>query len=155
MLNAEVDEASDILAPFQNAPLGEVPPAMKKPLFLLVAICTAILTLIAHAQPQSVPEMLGGKSAETSDGAGNGSAAETHFDGNIWWNYVKVLAADDMEGRETGSPGLRKAQEYVAGAGGLQGLLRANTVCVAPDRGEGFQPGPGAQRAVRAAHAGR
>ena len=26
---------------------------------------------------------------------------------------MKVLAADDMEGRETGSPGLRKAQEYV------------------------------------------
>lgn len=25
---------------------------------------------------------------------------------------MKVLAADDMEGRETGSPGLRKAQEY-------------------------------------------
>src|SRR5438270_9776371 len=27
--------------------------------------------------------------------------------------YVKVLAADNMEGRETGSPGLRKAQEFV------------------------------------------
>jgi Zn-dependent M28 family amino/carboxypeptidase len=81
--------------------------------FLLTAIGTAILTLVAHAQPQSVPELLGGKSAEASDGAGSGSAAETHFDGNIWWNYVKVLAADDMEGRETGSPGLRKAQEYV------------------------------------------
>ena len=28
------------------------------------------------------------------------------FDGKNWWDYVKVLAADDMEGRETGSPGL-------------------------------------------------
>src|SRR5215475_6626377 len=37
----------------------------------------------------------------------------SHFDGKSWWNYVKVLAADDMEGRETGSFGLRKAEEYV------------------------------------------
>src|SRR5215831_10496095 len=36
-----------------------------------------------------------------------------HFDGQSWWNYVKVLAADDMEGRETGSPALRRAEEYV------------------------------------------
>jgi hypothetical protein len=45
--------------------------------------------------------------------AGSAPAAETHFDGKNWWNYVKVLAADDMEGRETGSLGLHKAQEYV------------------------------------------
>ena len=41
------------------------------------------------------------------------SATETHFDGKSWWNYVAVLASDAMEGRETGSFGLRKAQEYV------------------------------------------
>ena len=35
------------------------------------------------------------------------------FNGQTWWNYVKVLAADDMEGRETGSAGERKAQAYV------------------------------------------
>lgn len=35
------------------------------------------------------------------------------FDGQSWWNYVKILAADDMEGRETGSAGLRKASAYV------------------------------------------
>ncbi len=40
-------------------------------------------------------------------------AGEMRLDGKSWWNYVKILAADDMEGRETGSPGLRKAQEYV------------------------------------------
>jgi len=39
--------------------------------------------------------------------------APTHFDGKTWWDYVKVLAADDMEGRETGSEGLRKAEAYV------------------------------------------
>jgi Zn-dependent M28 family amino/carboxypeptidase len=39
--------------------------------------------------------------------------AEKHFDGNSWWGYVKVLAADDMEGRETGSAGLRRAETYL------------------------------------------
>ncbi len=91
---------------------------MKKPLLLLTATFIAILSLIAHAQlaqtqPPATPELLKGKSAEAIDGAAGSPAAETHFDGKIWWNYVKVLAADDMEGRETGSPGLRKAQEYV------------------------------------------
>ncbi len=36
-----------------------------------------------------------------------------HFDGSSWWSYVKVLAADDMEGRETGSAGLRRAEAYI------------------------------------------
>jgi Zn-dependent M28 family amino/carboxypeptidase len=36
-----------------------------------------------------------------------------HFDGNSWWGYVKVLAADDMEGRETGSAALKRAEGYV------------------------------------------
>jgi Zn-dependent M28 family amino/carboxypeptidase len=35
------------------------------------------------------------------------------FDGKSWWNYVKVLADDNMEGRETGSEGLRKAAAYI------------------------------------------
>ena len=36
-----------------------------------------------------------------------------HFDGKSWWNHVKVLADDNMEGRETGSEGLRKAEAYI------------------------------------------
>ena len=36
-----------------------------------------------------------------------------HFDGKTWWDYVKVLAADKLEGRETGSKGLQKAESYV------------------------------------------
>jgi Peptidase family M28 len=36
-----------------------------------------------------------------------------NFDGKSWWDYVKVLADDSMEGRETGSEGLRKAQAYI------------------------------------------
>ena len=35
------------------------------------------------------------------------------FDGKRWWEYVKVLADDNMEGRETGSPGLERASAYV------------------------------------------
>ena len=40
-------------------------------------------------------------------------AQQSHFDGKSWWNYVKVLADDNMEGRETGSAGLKKAEAYV------------------------------------------
>jgi Zn-dependent M28 family amino/carboxypeptidase len=38
--------------------------------------------------------------------------APSNFDGKTWWNHVKILADDSMEGRETGSPGLRKAEAY-------------------------------------------
>ncbi len=36
-----------------------------------------------------------------------------HFDGQSWWGHVKFLADDNLEGRETGSEGLRKAESYV------------------------------------------
>jgi Zn-dependent M28 family amino/carboxypeptidase len=39
--------------------------------------------------------------------------AKNDFDGKTWWDYVKVLADDNMEGRETGSPGLKRAEAYV------------------------------------------
>ena len=39
--------------------------------------------------------------------------AQNHFDGKTWWDYVKILADDNMEGRETGSAGLRKAEAYI------------------------------------------
>ncbi len=45
------------------------------------------------------------------------------FDGKTWWEHIKVLAADNMEGRDTGSPGLKKAEAYVVDqlkAAGLQ-----------------------------------
>jgi Zn-dependent M28 family amino/carboxypeptidase len=35
------------------------------------------------------------------------------FDGNSWWDHVKFLADDKLEGRETGSEGLRTAESYV------------------------------------------
>jgi Zn-dependent M28 family amino/carboxypeptidase len=74
---------------------------------------TIILAAITQAQSHSSPELLGAESAAASNGSRNAATTETHFDGKLWWDYVKILAADDMEGRETGSPGLRKAQEYV------------------------------------------
>ncbi len=39
-------------------------------------------------------------------------AGVSHFDGNSWWAHVKYLADDSLEGRDTGSEGLRKAQAY-------------------------------------------
>jgi len=39
--------------------------------------------------------------------------APLHFDGKSWWAQVTALAGDEMEGRETGSEGLRRAQAYV------------------------------------------
>jgi Zn-dependent M28 family amino/carboxypeptidase len=49
------------------------------------------------------------------------------FDGQTWWNHVKVLADDNMEGRETGSAGLRKAQAYIVAQLTQAGLQPAGT----------------------------
>ena len=38
---------------------------------------------------------------------------QSHFDGKTWWDFVKVLADDKMEGRETGSAGLRNTEAYI------------------------------------------
>ena len=45
--------------------------------------------------------------------AQNGKTTNNPFDGKSWWSYVQVLAADNMEGRETGSEGLKRAEAYV------------------------------------------
>src|ERR1700691_1311659 len=34
------------------------------------------------------------------------------FDGQTWWNHIKFLADDSLEGRDTGSRGEREAQKY-------------------------------------------
>jgi len=41
------------------------------------------------------------------------SQTSNSFDGHTWWDHVKVLADDNMEGRDTGSEGLGKAEGYV------------------------------------------
>jgi len=53
--------------------------------------------------------------------------APTHFDGKSWWDYVKVLADDNMEGRETGSAGLRRAETYIVDQLKQAGLQPAGT----------------------------
>jgi Zn-dependent M28 family amino/carboxypeptidase len=43
-----------------------------------------------------------------------GAAGQTtiHFDGQTWWDHIKFLADDKLEGRDTGSRGEREAQKY-------------------------------------------
>src|SRR6266481_7313098 len=49
------------------------------------------------------------------------------FDGKTWWEHVKVLASDDMEGRETGSPGLARAAAYIVQQAQKDGLQPAGS----------------------------
>jgi Zn-dependent M28 family amino/carboxypeptidase len=53
---------------------------------------TLFASLILSQQPQSSPPR--------------------HFNGQTWWDRVKFLADDKLEGRDTGSPGEHAAQEY-------------------------------------------
>ena len=45
---------------------------------------------------------------------GAAQAAGLDKDTNAWWGHIKVLASDEFQGRLTGSPGYRKAADYVA-----------------------------------------
>jgi Zn-dependent M28 family amino/carboxypeptidase len=53
--------------------------------------------------------------------------SDSHFDGNSWWAHVKYLADDSLEGRDTGSEGLRKAQAYAVEQIQKAGLEPAGT----------------------------
>ncbi len=55
----------------------------------------------------------------------SGGAGEAN--GERWWSHVLVLADDRFEGRGTGTPGHRKAAEYVATEFGRAGLKPAGT----------------------------
>jgi Zn-dependent M28 family amino/carboxypeptidase len=83
---------------------------MRNPFLLLTAMFIASVAFTAQAQP---PSSTNPDSKKTTADKSMAATTDTAFTGTSWWNYVKVLASDDMEGRETGSPGLRKAQEYV------------------------------------------
>ena len=50
-----------------------------------------------------------------------------HFDGQSWWAHVKFLADDSLEGRETGSEGLRRAESYAVDQFSKAGLQPAGT----------------------------
>src|ERR1700744_6085819 len=53
--------------------------------------------------------------------------AAKHFSGDAWWAHVQFLADDNLEGRETGSEGRRKAQAYVVDQFKKAGLEPAGT----------------------------
>ncbi len=72
---------------------------------LLLLLATSALALSVGAQPP----------------------APKNFDGKTWWDHVKVLADDSMEGRETGGKGLRKAEAYVVEQLKEDGLQPAGT----------------------------
>src|SRR5437660_5414758 len=55
------------------------------------------------------------------------AGATSHADADRWWSYVKVLADDSMEGRNTGSAGHKRAAEYVAAQFEKAGLEPAGT----------------------------
>src|SRR4030095_8910994 len=57
----------------------------------------------------------------------NTQSVTPKFDGQSWWNYVKVLADDNMEGRNTGSEGLKRAEAYIVKQLQADGLQPAGT----------------------------
>src|SRR5580698_5199652 len=54
-------------------------------------------------------------------------AADFAQEGERWWAHIKVLADDNMEGRNTGSPGHKRAALYVAEKFDNAGLAPAGT----------------------------
>ncbi len=63
--------------------------------------------------PKRLPLILLLSTALVAQSSSKPTSQTSNFDGNSWWNYVKVLADDNMEGRETGSPGLQRAAAYI------------------------------------------
>src|SRR5262245_21950441 len=55
------------------------------------------------------------------------TAVIVRADAKRWWSHVQALANDGMEGRNTGSPGHKRAAEYVAAAFQKAGLESAGT----------------------------
>lgn len=54
-------------------------------------------------------------------------AVNYEAEGKRWWAHVQYLASDQLEGRDTGSEGYRKAADYVAGEFKQFGLQPAGT----------------------------
>ena len=55
------------------------------------------------------------------------AAADFAAEGNLWWAHIQFLAGDQLQGRNTGSDGYRKAVEYVAAQFEQSGLKPAGT----------------------------
>ncbi len=58
------------------------------------------------------------------------TGSPSHFDGKSLWEHVKVLADDSLEGRDTGSEGIKKAEAYA-----VEQLKKAG---LAPAGSDGF-----------------
>src|SRR3954464_874390 len=86
---------------------------MKKRFLLFTAIFITSIASVTQVQSPPAVGTAESKTIAAIEGGAGTPAKEASFNGTSWWNYVKVLSADNMEGRETGSPGLRKAQEFV------------------------------------------
>ncbi|MBZ5606043.1 MAG: M28 family peptidase [Acidobacteriia bacterium] len=54
-------------------------------------------------------------------------AADVAQEGKRWWSHIEVLADDNMEGRNTGSEGHKRAAQFVAGEFERNGLKPAGT----------------------------
>src|SRR5262245_2873188 len=54
-------------------------------------------------------------------------ASDLVKEGDQWWSHVQVLADDKMEGRNTGSPGHKRAADYMAAQFERAGLKPAGT----------------------------
>lgn len=54
-------------------------------------------------------------------------AADVAQEGVRWWSHIQVLASDDLQGRNTGSEGYRKAAQYVSTEFERAGLKPAGT----------------------------
>ena len=55
------------------------------------------------------------------------AAIDYNAEGDRWWAHIKYLAGDDLEGRNTGTEGHRKAAAYIAGEFERSGLKPAGT----------------------------
>jgi hypothetical protein len=54
-------------------------------------------------------------------------AADVAQEGIRWWSHIQVLADDNMEGRNTGSPGHLRAAQFISGEFERAGLKPAGT----------------------------
>ena len=55
------------------------------------------------------------------------AATDFSNEGKRWWSHIQYLASDDLQGRNTGSEGHRKAATYIAGEFERSGLKAAGT----------------------------
>src|SRR6516225_6882612 len=86
------------------------------------AFCVILLRAVRFLRPVFFLLITSSAFAQTRSHSGTST-----FDGQSWWNYVKVLADDNMEGRDTGSEGLKRAEAFIVDELKADGLQPAGT----------------------------